>query len=89
MIRKRVVVHGTVQGVGFRFHTRSTAAHLHLAGYAQNRADGTVEVDVEGSEQAVQRMLDWLAEGPRHAQVTALDVTDLQPTGQSGFDIRH
>lgn len=88
MIRKRVVVHGTVQGVGFRFHSRSTAARLGVAGYARNLPDGTVEVEVEGSESQVQRMLDWLAEGPRYASVTSLNVTELEPTGQAGFDIR-
>jgi acylphosphatase len=83
-----VVVHGEVQGVGFRFNARSTARHLGVSGYTRNLPDGTVEVDAEGSEAAVQRMLDWLADGPRHARVTSLDVTELEPTGQAGFDIR-
>lgn len=81
-------MHGQVQGVGFRFNARSTATKLGVAGYARNLPDGTVEVDVEGPDAQVQRMLDWLSEGPRHASVTALDVTELPPTGQAGFDIR-
>lgn len=88
MIRRRVVVHGDVQGVGFRVNARATAAHLGVAGYARNLPDGAVEVEVEGSEAAVQRMLEWLAQGPRHANVTSLDVTELRPNGQPGFDIR-
>jgi acylphosphatase len=83
-----VVVHGDVQGVGFRFTARSTATHLGVAGYARNLPDGTVEVDIEGSEAAVQRMLEWLAQGPRHASVGSLDVSELEPTGRTGFDIR-
>lgn len=76
-----------MQGVGFRYNARAVAARLGVAGYAANRSDGTVEVEVEGDEATVARMLAWLESGPTWADVTSVDVTDLEPTGQTDFRI--
>lgn len=54
------IVHGQVQGVGFRWWTRHRAAELDLAGYARNRPDGTVEVVAEGPRPACSRLLEQL-----------------------------
>ena len=78
---------GEVQGVGFRYHARAQAQHLGLAGYARNRPDGTVELEVEGQEASVLRMLHWLKTGPRHAVVTALEVSDIALTEENDFQI--
>ena len=83
MIRKRVIVRGEVQGVGFRWSARAEAERLGVAGYARNLPDGTVQAEIEGSEPAVQRMLEWLRHGPRHARVDALEVTDVDPTSDN------
>jgi acylphosphatase len=61
--RLTVWVHGRVQGVGFRWWTRSRALELGLSGSAANLADGRVEVVAEGSRAACQRLLDALT-GP-------------------------
>lgn len=87
VIRKRVLARGEVQGVGFRYHARAQALHLGLVGYARNRPDGTVELEVEGPEASVSRMLRWLETGPRYAVVTALEVSDVATTGASEFQI--
>lgn len=87
VIRKRVLARGEVQGVGFRYHSRAQAQHLGLAGYARNRPDGTVELEIEGREASVLRMLHWLQTGPRYAVVTVLEVSDIVPTGESDFQI--
>ncbi len=57
-------VHGTVQGVGFRWWTRSRALELGLVGTATNRPDGTVEVVAEGLRTACERLLELLSEQP-------------------------
>ena len=62
-------MHGGVQGVGFRYTARLQADRFGVAGWVRNRADGTVEAEVEGDEASVQAMLDWLAEGPPGAAV--------------------
>ncbi|TFD49471.1 acylphosphatase [Cryobacterium sp. Hh11] len=87
MIRKRVLAHGEVQGVGFRYDATAQARHLGLVGYCRNRPDGTVELEIEGREASVSRMLRWLETGPRYAVVTALDVSDIAATGASDFQI--
>jgi Acylphosphatases len=87
-VRKRAIVRGRVQGVGFRVNTRERARRLGLTGSAQNLPDGTVEVEVEGTEAAVADLLAWLGNGPRWARVTGVAVEDLDPTGGTGFELR-
>ncbi len=87
-VRRRIVVRGRVQGVFFRDTTRRRAESLGVAGWATNRADGTVEVVAEGEPDAVERLVDFLREGPRRADVDDVDVSEEEPEGLSGFDIR-
>lgn len=87
MIRRRVVVHGAVQGVGFRYTARLEAGRLGVAGWIRNRADGTVVAEVEGDEAKVTAMCEWLANGPRGAMVTNVETTDVDPVGERGFDV--
>ena len=53
-------VHGHVQGVGFRWWTRSRALELGLTGYAANQADGRVLVVAQGPRQACEQLLSLL-----------------------------
>ena len=86
MASKHVVVHGQVQGVFFRQSAQDTAGDLGVAGWVRNRDDGSVEMVVEGEDDAVERMIAWAHEGPSHAQVTGVDVTDTDPQGLRSFD---
>jgi acylphosphatase len=63
-VRLTVWVRGQVQGVGFRWWTRSRALELGLSGTAKNLDDGSVEVVAEGTRQACEQLLAWLAEEP-------------------------
>ena len=56
-VRKRIVFHGRVQGVGFRYTARYAAESLGLTGWVQNHYDGTVEMEVQGSELRVNKLL--------------------------------
>lgn len=56
-VRLTAWVHGYVQGVGFRWWTRSRALELGLTGYAANQPDGRVQVVAQGSRQACERLL--------------------------------
>ena len=87
MIRRRVVVHGAVQGVGFRYSARIVADRLGVAGWVRNRRDGAVEAEVEGDEASVQAMLDWLEEGPPGAFVRSTEVAEADPTGERSFRV--
>ena len=63
------VVHGRVQGVGFRWFIRERARELGVRGWVKNRADGAVEVEAAGDAQSLAR----LSEGPPGARVSVLD----------------
>ena len=88
MIRRWVVVAGRVQGVFFRDTTRRRAQAAGLAGWVANRPDGAVEAVFEGDPDAVDRMVAWMRQGPRRADVARLEVTDEEPQGESGFRVR-
>jgi len=88
MIRRNVIVEGTVQGVGFRWSARQIAHAIGVAGFARNLADGTVEVEIEGEPENVDRMIDWLRTGPPGADVSGVTVTDREPLGEDAFRVR-
>ena len=87
MIRKHVTIHGEVQGVGFRYHTRATANRLGVSGSVRNLTDGAVEAEIEADEPTIARMLAWLHEGPTWSDVRSVDVTEIEPRGDAGFHI--
>ena len=86
-VAKRVIVSGRVQGVFFRDSCRQEANRLGVSGSTQNLADGTVEVIVEGDEDAVEALIRWCKEGPSYAEVDSVDVSDTESTGRSGFKV--
>jgi acylphosphatase len=87
-IRRRVVVHGRVQGVFFRDSTRREAAGAGVAGWVRNRPDGTVEAVFEGPPEAVERMVAFAYEGPRGADVADVEQREEEPEGLNGFAVR-
>ncbi|HET8779472.1 MAG TPA: acylphosphatase [Agromyces sp.] len=87
MIRRQVVVHGVVQGVGFRYSAQLEADRLGISGWVRNRRDGAVEAEIEGDEASVDAMLEWLASGPPGAVVQRTEVADLEPVGERGFRV--
>jgi acylphosphatase len=87
-VRRRVVVHGGVQGVFFRDTTRRQAASRGVAGWVSNRPDGAVEAVFEGEPEAVEALVRFAHEGPRGAAVERVEVTEEEPEGLSGFSVR-
>ena len=68
------LVHGRVQGVGFRFFVVRAARRLDLTGSVRNLPDGGVEVLAQGPEEALRRLVDALHHGPMFSQVERVDV---------------
>ncbi len=68
------VVHGRVQGVGFRDATVRMAQSLGVTGWVQNRPDSTVETVAVGDKATLERFLAFLNEGPAFARVEWVDV---------------
>lgn len=88
MQTKRLQIYGVVQGVGFRYSICDKANQQNLTGYVKNCPDGSVEVVVQGADDEVKNIIDWIEEGPGMAQVERLEVEDA--AGQfKDFEIRY
>jgi acylphosphatase len=87
-VRRRVAIHGRVQGVFFRDSIRRRAEGLGVAGWASNRSDGAVEAVVEGDEAAVAELVEYCRSGPPRARVDRVEVSEERPEGLRGFQIR-
>ena len=74
---KRCIAQGKVQGVFFRASTREVALELGLLGWAKNCTDGSVEIVMSGTEDAVLELEAWLQHGPSHARVDSLQCEKL------------
>ena len=88
LVRRRVVVHGRVQGVWFRESARRRAEQLGVSGWVRNRADGAVEAELEGGPVDVAVLVSWFEHGPPGARVDRLGIEDLVPEGDHGFAVR-
>jgi len=73
---KHLIIHGRVQGVGYRAYMRMEANRLGVTGWVRNRAEGTVEATIHGSPEDVSKLLDWIRRGPPAARVTSVQVSE-------------
>jgi len=90
MVRAHVYVSGRVQGVFFRYETKSLADELGVKGWVRNLPDGRVEAVFEGEEELVKKMIDFCKKGPPGARVTGINVEWEDYKGEfDGFYIRH
>jgi hydrogenase maturation protein HypF len=89
MRRVRIRLRGIVQGVGFRPFVHHLAGRGQLAGYVLNSSAGLV-TEVEGDAGAVERFVEAVrAEAPPLAWIQEMEVDELDPWGETGFEIRH
>ncbi len=86
--RAHVFVSGKVQGVYYRANTRDTAQETGVDGWVQNLSDGRVEAVFEGTESAVEEMVEWCHTGSPAADVEGVEVEYGDPQGEDGFRIR-
>ncbi len=84
----RLLVHGRVQSVGYRFWTVRTATELGIRGWVCNRRDGSVEILAVGTPEAVERLTEACRSGPAYAEVTAVDTHAAADDGSVGFSQR-
>jgi acylphosphatase len=89
VIRRRVIVHGRVQGVFFRDTARRMAQSRGVAGWVRNREDGAVEAVFEGAPDAVESMIRFCREGPRGAAVERVELLEEPAEGTEGFSIKY
>lgn len=68
-------MHGRVQGVFFRHSAREKAHELSITGFARNEADGSVYIEAEGEENALEKFIAWCRIGSDLAKVEKIDVS--------------
>lgn len=86
-IRKHIVFHGRVQGVGFRYTAKYMAQSLGLAGWVKNEWDGTVTMEVQGRETLINKLLVGLNQG-RYINIEWVDTEEIPLEKESGFRVR-
>jgi acylphosphatase len=84
---RHLVIVGRVQGVGFRYAMGRKARELAVTGWVRNRADGSVEAVVQGSPEAIARIVAWARHGPPHSAVDRVEVEPDEGTFDS-FETR-
>ncbi len=89
MKRLLALVHGRVQGVGYRMFVQTAAERLGVVGYVRNLPDGTVEVMAQGTSERLETLLEHLRQGPFGATVREVETHWLEPTDEyDRFEIR-
>lgn len=90
LTRRRYVISGRVQGVGFRQFTADKARSLKIAGWVRNLADGNVEAEAEAEAAVIAEFETYLQKGPGFGRVDELRKEDLMTTNvlPSPFEIQ-
>jgi acylphosphatase len=83
-----LIIKGKVQGVFYRQSARKEAVRLGISGWVKNNEDGTVEAIATGSEEQVQRFIQWCRQGPTLAHVTDVTVSEAPDESFTGFEVR-
>jgi acylphosphatase len=86
--RNKLRIHGEVQGVFYRAWSAETARGLGMRGWVRNRRDGTVEMLVQGEEEAVRRLIERCRQGPPAARVERIDIEDSAEEAPAGFETK-
>jgi acylphosphatase len=87
--RARVLLHGAVQGVGFRYFAKREADRRRIVGYVRNLPNGSVEVEAEGEAGLLTDFLAVLRVGPRWGYISAVDLQSQEPLlREERFEIR-
>jgi acylphosphatase len=82
---RRLVVHGRVQGVGFRDAMVDVARAAGVQGFVRNAADGSVLAHLQGDDEAVARVIAWASQGPPLARVDRVDVEAAEAADHATF----
>ncbi len=77
----KLIVQGTVQGIFFRQFVKEHADNLKLTGFVRNLEDGNVEIIVEGEQEQIERLVGFIREGPKHAQIRNVKIEERKWSG--------
>ena len=86
-IRKRLIFHGRVQGVGFRYTAKHLAGSLGLTGWVRNEYDGTVRMEVQGRKDMIYKLMEGLNRG-MYISIDWIDEKDIPVIEERSFVVR-
>lgn len=88
LVRYYAVASGRVQGVGFRYFVQTNATHLAITGQVRNMDDGRVEMQLQGTEDALAALVHKIKQGNRFVRVEELEMEKLEIImNERGFTI--
>jgi acylphosphatase len=82
-----LLVKGKVQGVFYRASAKEIAEELGVTGWIKNTEEGDVEITATGSDEQLQKFIEWCKIGPRRAIVTRVETSELEEVRFKGFDV--
>lgn len=86
MPRKRLIVNGKVQGVGFRHFAKLEAIKHGITGFVRNKIDGSVLIEAQGDDVALESFVASMHIGPAYSEITTIEMFDLvNKDSESGF----
>lgn len=89
IIRKHFVIYGNVQGVGFRYRAKYAASGARVTGFVQNEWDGTVVMELQGTESQINQVLRTINSSP-YISIEGIDSEQIPvEEGESGFHVRY
>ena len=83
-----IIVSGKVQGVFYRHHTLEIANQLDIKGFVRNEYNGNVYIEAEGTEEQLQKLVEWCKKGPSRAIVSEVKFSEGEFANFSQFSIR-
>ena len=76
LFTRRLIIHGNVQGVGYRYSMVKFSRANLVTGWVKNRSNGTVEAVIQGAEENVEKVIRWAHQGPASANVTRVETME-------------
>ncbi len=83
-----LIVKGKVQGVFYRATAKKTAHEHGITGWVQNTDEGHVEIVASGSQQALEKFIEWCRQGPSRAKVTGVETNEKEEQLFDEFEIK-
>ena len=88
-VQVRILIEGKLQGMNFRYKTQDRAKTLELVGFVRNLSDGRIEIEVQGEQSNVEKLLNWCQEEPHSSQIKSILYRYDKPNkGYTDFIVR-
>ncbi len=83
-----ILVKGKVQGVSFRFSAQAKAMKLDLVGFVKNNFSGDVYIEAEGTEDNINKLIQWCQAGPPLAEVSEVNASEAPLKNFKTFELK-